>query len=290
MKQKRILKLFQVLFCSTILLLSCTKYTGTSTTSSSSSSSGSTAPTPLPPLAGGGSSSSGGSGSSSGSGSGSGSSTGTGTGTVNPNIPQSYIQAFVFTGTSSSYITMNDSISLKQDGSYTQVYNGSATLKYKVGSGASSDPALLNVNYFLRPYAFYTYVVYKNTQYNVAETMLYNDMTTPTSGTAQIRYVSLDPLTNTVPVKFRITSSTQDKWTVGRKYLDHLSDTSFQKFETITPGQSKIGFYYRDSLMLNFDRTFEAGKKYTVFANATNYVSTSAGQFPVSTYYVTQHN
>lgn len=281
MKSLTLKKVMLMLFCATILLVSCTKYTGTnsSTTTGSGSTSG---PDPLPPYGGGSSSGSGSSGS--------GSSSGSGGGTVNPNIPKAYVQGFIFTGEYYVYTTVNDSVSLKQDGSYTELYSGNTSFKYKSGSGASTDPVLAYGNYFTRPYSFYTYINFKTPQYSAAETMLYNDLTTPPSTVAQIRYISLDPLTASVPVKFKLSNYLETTWTDGRKYLDHRDDTTFCRFTNINPGASTVSFYYRDSLMLTFTKTFDAGKKYTVFAGASAYVSNNRGQFPVSVYYVTQHN
>jgi hypothetical protein len=278
--------IFTMLFCVTLFMASCTKYAANTTSSTTSTGSGGgTGPNPLPPYYGGGGtgSGSGGSGSSGGSG-------GSGTGTVDPNIPQSHVQCFNFTGTNYSYITVSsDSLSAKADGYYTDVYAGQNTLKYKIGSGAASDPTSIYGYYFLKPYTYYSWITYKTPQYSIAETMLYNDLTTPTSGSTQIRFISLDPLTTTVPIKFRVTNYADDYWTLGRTYLDH-KDTTIGTFLPFTPGQSTVTFYYRDSAIFKFNKIFDAGKKYTVYAQALSYITNSKGQFPVSTYNITQHN
>ena len=106
-------------FCFALLLVSCTKYTGKSTTSSSGSS-GNPSPSPLP---------------------GSGGSSGSGGST---SIPQAYIQNLNFSNYAYAYVTYNDSISLKKDGSYTVVYAGNGLVKSKIGTGATSDLVLYN--------------------------------------------------------------------------------------------------------------------------------------------------
>ena len=112
----------KLILCCSIIFISCTKYTGTSKTSSSTGtgSGGSSSPTPLPPAGGGGSGSSGGTGSTS--------------------SPHAYIQNLNFSSSAFAYVTYNDSISLKKDGSYTVVNAGNGLVKSKIGSGASSDP------------------------------------------------------------------------------------------------------------------------------------------------------
>ncbi len=284
---------FAIGLCLMLFLIACTKYnpnykstTTTTTTTSGSSSGGSSGsgPDPLPPYGGSGSGSSGSG--SSGSGSGSGSSGG---GSSSNNL-LAYVQPFIFTGASSAYITINDSASLKTDGSYTSLYAGQSTLKYKIGSGSTSDPAYSYGYYFLRPYSYYSWIVFKSPQYASAETLLYNDQTVPASGTSQVRFVSLDPYTTTVPIKYRVTNYVDNFWTPNRIYLDHRLDSSFNNFNSITPGLSTVSFYYRDSAVLSFQNVFDAGKKYTVFSGAVGYTSSSRGQIPIPFYYVTRHN
>ena len=200
------------------------------------------------------------------------------------------MQSFIFTGASSSYITYNDSISLKTDGSYSQVYAGQSTLKYKIGSGSTSDPVYTYGYYFLRPYSYYSYIVFKSPQYAAAETMLYNDQTTPVSGTSQVRFVSLDPFTTSVPITYRLTNYVDNYFSSNRIYLDHRSDSSMNNFKSITPGLSTVSFYYRDSAVLSFQNVFDAGKKYTIFSGAVGYTSSNKGQIPIPYYYVTRHN
>jgi len=107
-----------------LLLIGCTKYSGTTNSTTTTNGTSTTAPTPLPPLAPGGGSSSGGS---------SGSTGGTtGGGTANPNIPQCYVQGLIFTDFPSSYIGVNDSTSLSGSGSYTNLYGGANLFKYQV--------------------------------------------------------------------------------------------------------------------------------------------------------------
>lgn len=272
------------------LFIGCTKYAGTrtSTTTTNSGSSGSggssssgSGPTPLPPLGGTGSSGSG-------SGSGSGS-TGTG-GTASNNLPLSYIQGLFFAGLANSYVSINDSMYLKQDGSYTTINAGSTTFKYKVGTGSSSDAVYTNMNYYIRPYSYYSYVLFKSPTAAAGELLLLNDLSTPVAGTTQVRFVSLDPLTATVPVTFKLTNYLDEVRIPNRTYLDSRTDSNYNNFRSVTPGSSSVSFWYRDSSMLSFNYPFEAGKKYTVFAGALSYVSSSKGTLPVSYYQVARHN
>jgi hypothetical protein len=282
------------------MITGCTKYHGNGSTNSASTGGNNTAgPDPLPPYWGGGSGAGSGGGSSSGSGSG-GSGTGGagggagtgngGSGVVDPNIPKAWVQSFIFTGANRAYVTYNDSISLKQDGSYTELYAGQGTMKYKIGNGASTDPTYTFANYFLRPYNFYTFVVFKSPQFESAETILYNDLSAPSSGTSQVRFISLDPLTSTVPVAYKFKNPNEEFLIQNRTYLDNKTDSSFQRFRVVTPGQSTVSFYYKDSSLLSFSNIFDAGKKYTIFSGAAGYVSTNKGQLPIPTYFVTRHN
>ena len=116
-KQSRFYLSLLLISCVAILFTGCTKYnvnaTNTTTTSTGSGSNGS-GPTPLPPVyTGGGGTGSGGTGSG-----------GSGTNST----PQAYVQALFFAGISNSYITVNDSIALKQAGGYTALYSGNARL------------------------------------------------------------------------------------------------------------------------------------------------------------------
>ncbi|MCX6209759.1 MAG: hypothetical protein NTZ59_09775 [Bacteroidetes bacterium] len=163
-------------------------------------------------------------------------------------------------------------------------------MKYKIGSGSSSDPVYSYGYYFLRPYSYYTWVVFKSPQYASAETLLYNDQSVPSSGTSQIRFVSLDPFTTSVPVTYRVTNYVDNIWVSNRIYLDQRSDTSLNTFKSVTPGLSTVSFYYRDSAVFSFQNVFDAGKKYTVFSGAAGYTSSPKGQIPIPTYYVTRHN
>lgn len=271
-----------MLFCLMIFVVSCTKYNGnytksTTTTTSGGSSTGS-GPDPLPPYGGSGSGSSG---------SGSG---GTGSGSSGSGGPLAYIQPFIFTGANSAYITINDSASLKTDGGYSSVYAGQATLKYKIGSGSTSDPVYTYGYYFLRPYTYYSWVVFKSPQYASAETILVNDQTAITNAVTQVRFVSLDPFTTSVPVTYKVSNYIDNVWVSNRTYLDHRADTTLNNFKSITPGLSTVSFYYRDSAIFSFQNVFDAGKKYTVFSGAAGYTSSSKGQIPIPVYYVTRHN
>lgn len=283
----------------------CTKYFNTETASNSGTNgstgtggSGGAAATPLPPPSGGGSGSGGsgsggGSGSSGsgsgGSGSGGGSSSG-GSGTVNPNIPQAYIQALFFTNVNQQYVRVNDSTSLNFDGSYKQVYAGNTTLKFYQGPGAASDRLYTTATYFIRPYGFYSYVLFPTSTTGVNENLIINDITAPPIGKTNIRFISLDPLTVTTPITFLLKNALTDQRSTNRKYLDHRSDTTKMNFTTYDAAVYNVSFLYRDSSLLNFTRTFESGKSYTVFAGALGYNTTSRGTFPINYYQVAQHN
>ena len=261
-----------------VLVTSCTRYNGTTTTSTTTGSSGS-GPTPLPPLYGGGTGGTGTGG------------TGTGTGgTTNPNIPQAFIQGLFYAGISNSYVTANDSIALKQDGSYTAIYAGNTLLKYKVGSGASTDAVYTTALYYTRPYSFYTYVLFKSPASVAGETLLWNDNSTVAPGTAQVRFISLDPLTTAVPITFKVTNYLDNLLVPNRTYLDNRTDSSQNNFRIITPGISNVSFLYRDSSLLTFQQNFESGKKYTVFAGALSYVTSAKGTLPINYYQVARHN
>ena len=263
------------LFFLCIIAIGCTKYAGKTSSTITNSGSSSTAPTPLPPLAGGGSTSSGGT-SSGGSTSG---------GTVNTTIPQTYVQGFSFTDYTGYYISVNDSNNLLSNGSYTAEYAGTNIFKYKV-----STTTYTTASYYLRPYSYYSYVVFKSPVSAAGETMLYNDITTPAVGTAQVRFISLDPLTTSVPITFKLTNYLDNFSVVNRTYLDNRTDTLQNNFRTITPGLSTVSFIYRDSTLLSFSQNFESGKKYTVFAGALNYLASSKGTLPVNYYQVARHN
>ena len=261
-----------------VLVTSCTRYNGTTTTSTTTGSSGS-GPTPLPPLYGGGTGGTGTGG------------TGTGTGgTTNPNIPQAFIQGLFYAGISNSYVTANDSIALKQDGSYTAIYAGNTLLKYKVGSGASTDAVYTTALYYTRPYSFYTYVLFKSPASVAGETLLWNDNSTVAPGTAQVRFISLDPLTTAVPITFKVTNYLDNLLVPNRTYFDNRTDSSQNNFRIITPGISNVSFLYRDSSLLTFQQNFESGKKYTVFAGALSYVTSAKGTLPINYYQVARHN
>lgn len=252
-------------FCFAILLVSCTKYTGNSTTSSSGSS-GNPSPSPLP---------------------GSGGSSGSGGST---SIPQAYIQNLNFSNYAYAYVTYNDSISLKKDGSYTVVYAGNGLVKSKVGTGASSDLVYTTASYYFRPYSYYTYVLFTTPSSPIGEVLLTNNMSTVSGGAAQVRFLSLDPLTTTTPITFKVTNYLDNIVVANRKYLDNKTDTLNNKFQNVTPGISVISFVYKDSTLLTFNRTFESGKKYTVFAGALSYVTSVKGTLPINYYQVAQHN
>ena len=259
------------LLCFVLMLTSCTKYSGnlatTTTTGTGSGSSGS-GPTPLPPLYGGGTG------------------TGTGTGgTVNPNIPQTYVQGFNFTDFVGGYININDSANLLGNGSYTTLYAGSNVFKYKVSTTTYTTAA-----YYLRPYSFYTYVVFKSPASVAGETLLWNDATTPAAGTAQVRFISLDPLTTATPITFKLTNYLDNVLVSNRTYLDNRTDSTQNYFRTITPGFSTVSFIYKDSTLLTFSQNFESGKKYTVFAGALSYIASSKGTLPINYYQIARHN
>lgn len=260
-----------ILSCS-IIFISCTKYTGTSKTSSSTGtgSGGSSSPTPLPPAGGGGSGSSGGTGSTS--------------------SPHAYIQNLNFSTSAFAYVTYNDSISLKKDGSYTVVNAGNGLVKSKIGSGASSDPIQTTASYLFKPYSYYSYVLFTSPAAPIGEVLLSNDLATVIGGAAQVRFLSLDPLTTSTPITFKLTNYLDNISVASRKYLDVKADTNYNKFQSITPGTSIIKFVYLDSTVLTFNQNFESGKKYTVFAGALSYVASSKGTLPVSYYQVAQHN
>ncbi len=263
------------LLCLCLMFASCTRYTGnvttttTTTTGTGSSSNGSGA-TPLPPLAGGGT--------------GTGSS-GTGGGTVNPNIPQAYVQGFNFTDFTGGYININDSTNLLGNGSYTTLYAGTNVFKYKV-----STTTYTTASYYLRPYSFYTYVVFKSPASVAGETLLWNDATTPAAGTAQVRFISLDPLTTASPITFKLTNYLDNVIVPNRTYLDNRTDSTQNYFRTITPGFSNVSFLYKDSTMLTFTQNFESGRKYTVFAGALSYIASSKGTLPINYYQIARHN
>jgi hypothetical protein len=263
-----------LLVCLSIAVISCTKYAG-KTSATTTSGSTSTAPTPLPPLATGGGTSSGGT-SSGGNTSG---------GTANANIPQAYVQGFSFTDFSGYYININDSNNLLSNGSYTALYAGSNLFKYKV-----STTTYTTASYFLRPYSYYSYIVFKSPVSAAGETLLYNDLTAPVAGTAQVRFISLDPLTTSVPITFKLSNYLDNFTVANRTYLDNRTDTSQNYFRSITPGFSNVSFIYRDSALLSFSQNFEAGRKYTVFAGALSYLASSKGTMPVNYYQVARHN
>jgi len=263
-----------IILCFTIMISSCTKYNTNTTTTTTSVSNGS-GPTPLPPLYGGGGTGSGG--------------TGSGGAGIN-STPQSYVQALLFAGISNSYITLNDSISLKQDGGYTPVYSGNGLLKYKVGAGTNYDAVYTTALYYLRPYSFYTYVVFRSPATAAGETMLWNDNTTPAAGTAQVRFISLDPLSTVAPISFKLTNYLDNFTIINRTYLDNRTDSNLCSFKTITPGFSNVTFIYRDTTTITFQQNFESGKKYTVFALASNYITSNKGTLPISYYQIARHN
>ncbi len=262
----------KLMLCSSIIFLSCTKYTGTSktATSSGSGSGGSSSPTPLPPAGGSGSGSSG--------------------GTGGTNSPHAYIQNLNFSSSVYAYVTYNDSISLKKDGSYTVVNAGNGLVKSKIGSGASSDPIQTTASYLFKPYSYYSYVLFTSPAAPIGEVLLSNDLATVIGGAAQVRFLSLDPLTTSTPITFKLTNYLDNVSVASRKYLDVKVDTNYNKFQSITPGTSIIKFVYLDSTVLTFNQNFESGKKYTVFAGALSYVASSKGTLPVSYYQVAQHN
>lgn len=267
----------KVVLCSSIIFISCTKYSGstksTSTTGTGSGSGSSPSPTPLPPAGGSGSS-------------GSGSSGGTGS-TANPHA---YIQALNFSSSAYAYVTFNDSMSLKKDGSYSVVYAGNGVVKSKVGSGASTDPIQTTASYFFKPYSYYTYILFTSPAAPIGEVLMSNDLGAVTGGAAQVRFLSLDPLTTSTPITFKLTNYLDNVTVANRKYLDNKVDTNYNKFQSITPGTSIIKFLYLDSTVLTFNQTFQSGKKYTIFAGALSYVASSKGTLPVSYYHVAQHN
>ncbi len=262
--------------CSISMLSSCTRYDGsykaTTTSTTSSGSNSGTAPTPLPPLYGGGTGTGG---------------TGTGTsgGTINPNIPQAFVQGFAFTDFVGGYINVNDSTNLLGNGSYTTLYAGSNIFKYKM-----SSTTYTTASYYLRPYSYYSYVIFKSPASVAGETLLWNDITTPATGTAQVRFISLDPLTTATPITFKLTNYLDNVIIPNRTYLDNRTDSNQNYFRTITPGFSNVSFIYRDSTMLSFSQNFESGKKYTVFAGALSYIATSKGTMPINYYQVARHN
>jgi len=274
----------QVKFCfsiSKVLLVSlslaiasCTKYAEKTSSTTTVGGTNNTAPTPLPPLATGGGTSSGGS-----------SSGTTGGGTNNVNIPQAYVQGFSFTDFSGYCINVNDSNNLLNNGYYSAVYAGFNLFKYKV-----STTTYITTSYFLRPYSYYSYVVFKSPVSATGETLLYNDLTATVAGTAQIRFISLDPLTTSVPITFKLTNYLDNFSVPNRTYLDNRTDTSQNYFRSITPGFSNVSFIYRDSALLSFSQNFEAGRKYTVFAGALSYLASSKGTMPVNYYQVARHN
>lgn len=262
----------KLILCCSIIFISCTKYTGTSKTSSSTGtgSGGSSSPTPLPPAGGGGSGGTGGTGSTS--------------------SPHAYIQNLNFSTSAFAYVTYNDSISLKKDGSYTVVNAGNGLVKSKIGSGASSDPIQTTASYLFKPYSYYSYVLFTSPAAPIGEVLLSNDLATVIGGAAQVRFLSLDPLTTSTPITFKLTNYLDNISVASRKYLDVKADTNYNKFQSITPGTSIIKFVYLDSTVLTFNQNFESGKKYTVFAGALSYVASSKGTLPVSYYQVAQHN
>ncbi len=265
-----------VMLCCSIIFLSCTKYTGNSKSSVSSGTSGSggsTSPTPLPPAGGSGSSGSGGTG-----------------GTGSTNSPHAYIQNLNFSSSALAYVTYNDSISLKKDGSYTVVNAGNGLVKSKIGSGASSDPVQTTASYLFKPYSYYSYVLFTSPAAPIGEVLLSNDLATVAGGAAQVRFLSLDPLTTSTPITFKLSNYLDNVSVNARKYLDNKVDTNYNKFQSITPGTSIIKFVYLDSTVLTFNQIFSSGKKYTVFAGALSYVASSKGTLPVSYYQVAQHN
>jgi hypothetical protein len=253
-------------------LVACNKYTTTSNTTTTSTSTGTgtgTTPAPLPILGGGGT-------------------TGTG-GTSTINLPKTYVQGLYFTSLANAYVS-NDSVSLNTNGSYSPLWAGNNTLKIKSGTGVSSDPVYTSNSYYLKTQGFYSYVVFKTPSTVVGETLIYNDLTAPATGKSGIRFISLDPLSASVPITFSYKNGLNTINSLNRTYLDHRSDTSKVAFNVIDAGINNISFIYRDSILVNFNYTLESGKLYTIFAGATSYNSNNKGTFPLNYYQVSQHN
>ncbi|MBS4043846.1 MAG: hypothetical protein KGZ59_08540 [Chitinophagaceae bacterium] len=266
-----------VCFCLFSIFISCTKYTGNTraaSTSGSTTGGGSSSATPLP---------------GSGSGSGSSGSSGSG-GSGSAANPHAYIQSLNFSTSAFAYVTYNDSIALKKDGSYTVVYAGNGVVKSKIGNGLASDPVQTTASYLFKPYSYYTYVLFTSPAAPIGEVLLTNDLTPISGGAAQVRFLSIDPLTTSTPVTFKLSNYLDNVTITNRKYLDNKTDSNFNKFQSITPGISVIKFLYLDSTVLTFNQNFESGKKYTVFSGALSYVASSKGTLPVSFYQVAQHN
>ena len=268
------LKAFAIVCIILVFLLcnSCTKYSANSSTGTNNSGN-TTAPTILPPNGG--------------TGTGSGSS---GSGGTNTSNPHTYVQGLHFSNHSNAYITFNDSVSLKRDGSYTTVFAGTGILKSKVGSGAASDLIYTTASYFFRPYAYYSYVIFTSPSSPIGETLLFNDLTTVVGGQAQIRFISIDPLTVSTPITFKLTNYLDNILVPNRTYLDNKLDSNKNSFRTVTPGVSNISFIYKDSTLLTFTQALESGKKYTVFAGALSYVASVKGTLPINYYQVARHN
>lgn len=274
------------------LLGSCTKYSNALGTNNNNNNNGQ-APTPLPPGGGSGSggtgSGSGGTGGGTGSG-GTGSGSGSGGQTTNPNVPLSYVQALFFTNLNQQYVNINDSVSLKFDGSYTNLYAGVNNFRFKQGPGNATDRVYTANSYFLRPYSFYSYTLYPTSSAQVNETLIINDITAPAIGKTNVRFISLDPFTSTVPVTCRLENGLGTRSFTNRTYLDHRSDTTKMSFTTLDAAIYNVSFLYRDSTILKFSQTFESAKSYTIFAGALGYTANNMGTFPISYYQVARHN
>ncbi|MFY8091412.1 MAG: hypothetical protein ACOVMI_09170 [Chitinophagaceae bacterium] len=276
---------------------SCTKYTNANDVTNNNNNNNGQAPTPLPPFGGGGTGSGGtgsGSGGTGSGGTGSGGTgsggTGTGGGQVNPNVPLSYVQALFFTNLNQQYVNINDSVSLKFDGSYTNLYAGVNNFRFKQGPGNASDRVFTANSYFLRPYSYYSYTLYPTSSAQVNETLIANDITAPAVGKTNIRFISLDPFTSSVPVTCRLENGLGTQSFANRTYLDHRSDTSKMNFTNLNAAIYNVSFVYRDSSILKFSYTFESAKSYTIFAGALGYTANTMGTFPVSYYQVARHN
>lgn len=278
-----------------VLFIGCTKYTNSANNTNNNNNNGQ-APTPLPPGPGGGTGSGGtgsggtGSGGTGSGGTGSGGTGSGGSGQTNPNYPLSYVQALFFTNLNQQYVNINDSVSLKFDGSYTNLYAGVNNFRFKQGPGNSTDRVFTANSYFLRPYSFYSYALYPTSSAQVNETLIANDITPPAIGKTNIRFISLDPFTTTVPVTCRLENGLGTSSFTNRTYLDHRSDTTKMSFTTLNAAIYNVSFLYRDSAILRFSQTFESAKSYTIFAGAMGYTANSMGTFPIGYYQVARHN
>jgi hypothetical protein len=274
-------------------LSSCTKYTNALDNTTSNNNNGQ-APTPLPPGGGSGSGSGGTGSGSGGTGSGGTGTGGTGSGsggqTSNPNVPLSYVQALFFTNLNQQYVNINDSVSLKFDGSYTNLFAGVNNFRFKQGPGNSTDKVFTANSYFLRPYSFYSYALYPTSSAQVNETLIVNDITAPALGKTNVRFISLDPYTSTLPVTCKLENGIGTRLFSNRTYLDHRSDTTKMSFTTLDAAIYNVSFLYRDSAILKFSYTFESAKSYTIFAGALGYTANNMGTFPIGYYQVARHN